>query len=178
MLNLNSKFEITVSIGDANKAEIALKTYGLTAQEAEEVIQKESIVAIHDHGIVPQNAISPELIDIFGKEYINEIVEYVYSYMSQFKLDWDVIKVVITTLLKIYRPEDLITNPDLIRKFTLKVLLMVDNEDPDAEEDAINFSEDYDVLDSLSFIRKIDQLSEEDIITMLDGDDDTTEDYN
>ncbi len=121
MTNGNNNFELSVSIGNAAKAAIALRSYGLSESEAQEVITSESVIAIYDHGIVPQKALSPELIEVFGPQHITDALSYSYYYMEEFELDWDLYKFILATLLEVFRPEELITNPDYINYFIRKL---------------------------------------------------------
>ena len=118
MKDLTKKsFSVEVSIGNATKALTELRTYGLTEKEATAVIIEETHVAVNDHGIIPDEAISPELVEMFGIQHINDALAYTYLYMDDFELPWDIMKEVLNSLLDIYRPEELILNPEIIRTF-------------------------------------------------------------
>ena len=108
---------VEVSIGNATKALTELRTYGLTEKEAESVIIEETHVAVNDHGIIPDEAISPGLIEMFGIQHINDALAYTYLYMDDFDVSWDIMKMSLNSLLEVYRPEELILNPEIIRTF-------------------------------------------------------------
>lgn len=112
-----NNFALTVSIGDAEKAVIALRSYGLSVKEAEETIHNESIIAIYEHSIIPQKALAPELIEYFGIQHIEDALRYTYLYLDELDINWETYKMILLTLLKVYRPEELIVNPECIRFF-------------------------------------------------------------
>lgn len=148
------KFEIAVSIGDANKAALALRCCGLTPTQVEEVIKTETCVAIQDYGIVPKNSIAPDIIDKFGIEHIPDAISILYYYMDEFEFDWETMKYVLNTLLSVYRAEDLIRNPDYIMFFTNKVKLIIE-ETYGADE----------VNNPVYIVSTIEELSDDDIRT-------------
>ena len=119
------KYEMVVSIGDARTAELALRTYGLDAKRAGEIIANESDIAIREHGIIPQNSMAPTLIEFFGEQHVDEALEYAYLYLDEFKLTFDEYLNVLQALLEVFRPEEIIISPELIRTFLGNVLGLV-----------------------------------------------------
>lgn len=114
---VEKNYEFPVSIGNVTKAITALRTYGLTQKVAEEVISNESITAIYDHGMIPKEALSPYLIEIFGEQHINDAISFTYLFMDDFDIDWEHFKMILNTLLRVYRAEDIIVTPEKIRFF-------------------------------------------------------------
>lgn len=165
-MKLNGNFELAVSIGDANKAALALRSYGLTVQEAEEVISKESVVAIYDHGIIPKKAIAPDIIELFGMQHINDAISYLYYYMDEFDIDWEVMQMVLSTMLRVLRPEEIVLNPDCIRLFIESILVLI----TEKTEDELEFT-----TDSLLFANILNDLADEDIKEYCDMADDCSD---
>ena len=128
------KYAHPVSIGDANRAELALRTHGLTALEAEEVIQQETTIAINMYRIIPTKSLAPELIQIFGAQHINDAIAFVYYYLNEEGVTWNSLKCVINTLIKVYRPEELIRYPDYLRY----ILAIVEDEEEDNIKSILN----------------------------------------
>lgn len=106
-----------VSIGNVNQAITSLRTYGLTEKEAVDLIAKESDIAINDYNIIPKEAISPELMELLGMQYTSDSLPYVYLFMKDFKIDWELYKAALTTLLDVFHLEDVAAFPEKIRCF-------------------------------------------------------------
>lgn len=158
---VEKNFELSVSIGDVSKALTALRTYGLSAQVAEDVIANESEVAIYDHGIIPKFAISPSLIEMFGEQHIDDAISYCYLFMDEYDLPWANLNLILSALLNVFRSEELILNPEKIRFF----INSLDNKmtwrmREKASEDEANISRDDLLSEVLSY------LTTEDIISM------------
>jgi len=107
------KSEIT----DSTKALISLKSYGLTAEGAQSILDTESIIAFQDYDREQNVAYSPELIEIFGVQHITDALYYTYMFMDDFNLEWSEYKEILYILLKVYKPEQLISSPEYIRCF-------------------------------------------------------------
>ena len=118
---VTSNLTFEVSIGNVNQAVIALRTYGLSEKDAIELMAKESDIAINDYGIIPKEAISPELIELFGSQYTSDSLPYVYLFMKEFKIDWELYKAALTTLLDVFHLEDVAAFPEKIRFFLSKL---------------------------------------------------------
>ncbi len=183
-------FEVT--IGDARKAFLALRTYGLSKEVAEKIIADETDIAVYDYGFIPQTSIAPDLIEAFGEQHINEIILYAYHFMDKFDIDWSLLKEIFKTLLDVFKAEELVINPEKIR-FFIKSLqdkafcLMIEDvvkEDPEAIASAESSCESrYMFLilrelkySDLSTIRKM--ANDPDDISDDDTDDDIQDDDN
>lgn len=118
---VTSNLTFEVSIGNANQSVIALRTYGLSEKDAIELIARESDIAINDYGIIPKEAISPELIELFGSQYTSDSLPYVYLFMKEFKIDWELYKAALTALLDVFHLEDVAAFPEKIRFFLNKL---------------------------------------------------------
>lgn len=112
-----SNLSLSVSIGNAKKAVTALRTYGLTESEAIDLIAKETDIAINDYHIIPENAISPELIEMFGAQYVADCLPYVYHFMKALKIDWDLYKTAVSSLMDAFQMEEIAVSPEKIRLF-------------------------------------------------------------
>ena len=123
---------------DLPKAFTALRSYGATEEEALEVLSHE-VSTLKDYETNQTNSIASDLIDIFGIQHVKDAISYAYLFMEDFELSFDEYKYVLTTLLKVYRPEQLILNPELIRYF----LVRLDLSDKD------NFESIQDLEDSI-----------------------------
>lgn len=106
-----------LEIGDAPKALVALRSHGLSEKEAQEIIDVEGIIAIHDYDREQNNSLSPELFEIFGIQHVVDALSYAYLYMTDFNLEWNEYKEILNALLQVYKPEELISNPEYIRYF-------------------------------------------------------------
>ena len=158
-------FEFPVSIGDASKAALALRSYGLTQKEAEETISKESVVAIYEHRIIPKNSISPDLIEIFGIQHIEDAIAYSYLYMDEFDIEWDILKLILNNMLCVFRPEELILNPELIRNFLNTISILEEEKAQEKAERGEN------IVDSLIFAEVLDDLQSEDLKAICENTD-------
>jgi len=165
-----NNFALTVSIGDAEKAVIALRSYGLSIKEAEETIHNESIIAIYEHSIIPQKALAPELIEYFGIQHIEDALRYTYLYLDELDINWETYKMMLLTLLKVYRPEELIVNPECIRYFINSIDGMV------FERIIENVNEDKQLINSLVYADILDNLSFDEIKTLASDPFDYSED--
>lgn len=114
---LSNNLVFGVSIGNVKQAITSLRTYGLAEKDAIELIAKESDIAINDYGIIPKKAISPELINLLGVQYTSDSLPYVYLFMKDFKIDWELYKAVLNTLLDVFHLEDIAAFPEKIRNF-------------------------------------------------------------
>lgn len=113
---------IGVTIGNVNQALIDLRSYGLTEQEAVELIGHESEVSIHDYGIIPKEAIAPKLIGTFGIQHSEDAITFAYSFMYRYRIDWDIYVEILNVLLKAnLTPEDIARNPEKIGYFSDEV---------------------------------------------------------
>ena len=136
---------VPVSIPDANKAIMALRSYGLMEEQAIDVVTKETMVSIEDYKLIPRFSIAPYLIDAFGIDHINEAVESAYYFMSEYEINWESYFACLSALLDVYRAEELIANPEKIRLFltnisfmiSSKVLLAMRNTDDEEDKWAI-----------------------------------------
>lgn len=109
---------IGVTIGNVNQALTSLRSYGLTEQEAVDLIYHESEVAIHDYGILPKEAIAPKLIGTFGIQHTAEIINFAYSFMYDFPIDWEIYSGALCILLEAnLTPEDIAKYPEKVRYF-------------------------------------------------------------
>ena len=105
---------------DLPKAFTALRSYGATEEEALDVISHE-VSTLRDYETNQASSIAPDLIDIFGIQHVKDAISYAYLFMEDYELSCDQYKSVLNTLLKVYRPEQLILNPELIRYFLIKL---------------------------------------------------------
>lgn len=107
---------------DISKALVSLRSYGLTEKEAQATIDVESLL-VTDYDRQDQKSLAPELIEIFGYQHISDALSYTYLYLDDFKVLWTEYQKVLYTLLRVYRPEELITSPELIRYFMNKLTI-------------------------------------------------------
>ena len=107
---------------DLPNAFTALRSYGATEEESLEVLSHE-VSTLRDYETNQANSIAPDLIDVFGIQHVKDAISYAYLFMEDFELSCDQYKYILTTLLKVYKPEQLILNPELIRYFLIRLNL-------------------------------------------------------
>lgn len=107
---------------DKPQALVALRTYGMTEREAQYTLDAEGLL-VEDYDRNNQKSLAPELIEIFGSQHVNDALSYTYLFLEDFELLWLEYKNALLTLLKVFRPEELILNPELIRYFLSKLTI-------------------------------------------------------
>lgn len=110
-------------IPESHKAIRALRTHGFNEEEANIVIINETLVSIKDYDIHPDYSIAPLLVEAFGKQHLNDAIEYAYYYMDEFEINVETYLTCLNCLLEVYRPEELVTNPEKIRAFITALFL-------------------------------------------------------
>lgn len=121
-LSVRKDFSVKVSIDDAPKAFLALRTYGLDEKTATDIILHETETAINDYHMACTRAIAPTLIKDFGEQHIKEAITYSYQLVYDYELDMDIYLKIMEVLLVAFRPEELITNPENINYFIRRLL--------------------------------------------------------
>lgn len=121
---------------DLPKTFTALRSYGVTEEESLEIISFE-VSTLKEYEITRANSISPTLIDIFGIQHVKDALSYAYLFLDEFELSLDEFDHVLRTLLKEYKPEQLILNPEIIRYF-LKSRAIMDKKYFESIEDLEN----------------------------------------
>ena len=116
-----------LEIDNPRKVLVGLRSYGLTEQEAFNLIFKENDL-LADYEKSQQAALSPELLELFGAQHVEDALDYAFYYMDKFKLDWSKYKEILLILLTVYKPEELISNPELIRFFISNIDIKKDPE--------------------------------------------------
>jgi len=166
---MKKNFELTVSIGDASKALTALRTYGLPSTLAEEIIAKESHIAIYDHSIIPKKSIAPALIEMFGEQHIQDAITYAYLFMEEYGVSFEEYSLVIESLLSVFRPEELIISPSKIRFYIQNVMMLAH----------CNINENFysamvAVIEEIEYKNQVSEMSE--AIYVIDSSDDDFDD--
>lgn len=158
-LSVRKDFSVKVSIDDASKAFLALRTYGLNEQVASEIILHETETVINDYPVSVTHSIAPYLIKDFGEQHIKEAITYAYLFVYDFDLDIDTYLKIMEVLLTAFRPEELITNPENIRYFISSLLNIVDQKTNNYISDENN-NESLIELAKLTFLSsELDRLS-------------------
>lgn len=134
---------------DKPQALVALRTYGMTEKEAQCTLEVEGLL-VEDYDRNNQKSLAPELIELFGAQHVNDALSYTYLFLEDFKLFWLEYKKALLLLLKVFRPEELILNPELIRyflsKLTIKEKCILDDFDsfsPDDIKDMTSEPKDF-----------------------------------
>ncbi len=164
-----------VTIADSQKAILSLRTYGLAPEKCEKILAEECVIA--SEILTPQFAISPSLIEMFGEQFISDSMSYAYLFMEEYGLEWCDYELILKTLLKVFRPEDVMFSPERIRMFIKnirrKVYYKIASGDMDTFhsglvaaieeigdfEDIKELSEDLDIFDDMA---PVDEEIEED----------------
>ena len=114
---MNSPIIEITGLREVNKAMMALRSYGLSSAKAEEILRNEVSLAIQEYGVVPMLAVSPRLVEDFGLQHLEEATSMVYYFMETYNLQQDDLLEVLDTMQMVFRPEELVTNPELVRLF-------------------------------------------------------------
>lgn len=114
LIKVNMVLEVTID--NEKQAITSLRAYGLTENEAADLINKEHI-AISDYDVISKKIISPELMELLGMQYTSDSLPYVYLFMKDFEIDWELYKAALTTLLDVFHLEDVAAFPEKIRCF-------------------------------------------------------------
>lgn len=110
--------KLEVALKEPQVALAKLQNLALTQQEAAAVLIQESILAedfIKIEDDLPSHA--PEITEIFGSQHVMSALCDAYYYMENFEIEWETYYLILQTLLKVYKPEELIINPDYIHCF-------------------------------------------------------------
>jgi len=105
-----------VKLQDLPKAFTALRSYGATEKEALDIISNELLI-LKDYDTNRSTSLAPELLERFGLQHVIDALSYAYLYLEDFELNKEEYLQIIDTLLKVYRPEQLILFPEKIRLF-------------------------------------------------------------
>lgn len=118
LITTNLTFDVSTS--NVNQAITSLRKYGLTEQETIDLLTKERM-AITDYDIVTNQIISHELLELFGTQYTSDSLPYVYLIMKDFKIDWDLYKTALTSLIDVLRLEEIAAFPEKMKNFLTEI---------------------------------------------------------